>query len=436
MACAQAGHPRERVTALRDHSHPQSGILNRPPEHLAIAAYAFTDRTPASAGAILARLRSLVERELTSDLDDVSATSPKDAPSAETGELGFDDNYDRAHLTITLGIAASGFEILGVAGDQRPQDLISIPWAQLGDAPEILDQGDIALQVCADNLYIVEHVLRHVDEEMGDALTLVYVLPGAQRYSTRAGRTSRREGRAMIGFLDGTGNLRPNHDEQDARLVFVDPSSVLSYPPLPSSGSGGYQDQSAQFPGDLRPPPSVEPGWTRNGSYLVVRGSVLDINRWDDAVLGGQENVIGRFKVSGASQDLSDDPNLVFAEPAFVANQGNETVSVISHARKTNPRRPEDADRRIFRRGYPLIRAAGAAYDRGLVFIAFGRTISTQFEFITRAWMKNENFPRPGAGVDKLIEFDTRVLAGGYYFAPPLSNKAQPWSWILPALGA
>jgi Dyp-type peroxidase family len=268
---------------------------------------------------------------------------------------------------------------------------------------------------------------------MGDALAPAYVLPGAQRYSTRAGRTSRREGRALIGFLDGTGNLRPGKEDADDRLVFVDPDNVGTYPPIPASGSGGYQDQAAQFPGDLRPPPTSEPRWTSGGSYLVVRGSVVNIGSWDDTALGEQENVIGRFKVSGASQDLTDDPGRVFEEPAFTASQANETVSVTSHARKANPRRPEDADRRLFRRGYPLIRATGSAVERGLLFVAFARSISTQFEFVVRAWMQNENFPRPGAGRDRLLQFDNRVLGGGYYFVPALSNKNKPWSWVLPA---
>lgn len=417
---------------MHQHAHPQAGILNRPPEHLVVAAFNFVDRTPTNARVAIDRLEALVKNELTSNLDDVSASSPKDIPSAETGELGFDDNYDRAHLTVTLGIGASGFEALGVAADERPQDLIAIPWSQLGDSPELPEQGDLALQVCADNLFIVEHVLRRVGEELSDVLAPVYVLPGAQRYSTRAGRTSRREGRAMIGFLDGTSNLKPGKDEVDEKLVFVDPTNVASYPPLPASETGPYGGQGAQFPSDLRQPPTREPEWTALGSYMVVRGSVVDIDRWDDVPLGEQEHTIGRFKVSGASLDLSDDRNRVFEPPAFATDQSNVTVPVDSHARKVDPRRPEDADRRIFRRGFPLIRAVGASIERGLVFVAYGRTISTQFEFITRAWMRNPNFPHPGAGVDRLLAFDTRVLAGGYYFVPPIRRKDQPWSWILP----
>jgi hypothetical protein len=148
-------------------------ILNRPPERVAVAAYNLVDRTPTGSRAVLERLRGLLARELTSDLDDVSPTSPKDVPSPGTGELGFDDDYDRAHLTITLGLGASGFEALGIDPEDRPQDLIPIPWASLGDSPEISDQGDLVLHVCADNLYIVEHVSRRVEEEMSDGLTQV-----------------------------------------------------------------------------------------------------------------------------------------------------------------------------------------------------------------------------------------------------------------------
>jgi hypothetical protein len=66
------------------------------------------------------------------------------------------------------------------------------------------------------------------------------------------------------------------------------------------------------------------------------------------------------------------------------------------------------------------------------VFVAFGRTISTQFEFITRAWTANPNFPVPGAGVDLLRNFES-VLCGGYFFVPPLTASCSPLSWALPS---
>ena len=63
---------------------------------------------------------------------------------------------------------------------------------------------------------------------------------------------------------------------------------------------------------------------------------------------------------------------------------------------------------------------------------AFARTISTQFEFVTRAWTTNPNFPAPGAGVDQLRSFES-VLCGGYFFVPPLTTQCSPWSWAMPS---
>ena len=103
-----------------------------------------------------------------------------------------------------------------------------------------------------------------------------------------------------------------------------------------------------------------------------------------------------------------------------------------SHVRKVNPRsHPDDPKRRVFRRGYPLFQATVDGLKRGLVFICFGRTISTQFEFVTRAWTANPDFPTIGAGVDRLRAVE-QVVCGGYYFVPPLEYKTQPWSWVVP----
>ncbi len=376
-------------------------------------------------------LQELVHRELRSDLDELTPQSPKDEPPAETGELGFQDHYERGFLTITLGIAASGFDALGVAAEQRPADLIEIPWDQLGDSPAKRDSGALLLQICGDDPYVVEHVLRRVEEELGGRLSVVWTQAGVQRYTTRRSRPSRREARALIGFLDGTSNLRPRDNQDDRGLVFVDPDRT-DYPPLPQSGQHpGYPGTGPTFPGDLRPPPAQEPAWCRNGTYMVVRSSLIDVTTWDDKTLDDQEHTIGRFKFSGASLDLADDPSQLDVEPAFVANQDDIRVPLDSHVRKVNPRRPEDAQRRIFRRGFPLIDATADGLRRGLVFICFGRTISTQFEFIERAWRNNPDFPHQGVGVDRFRAFE-QVLSGGYYFIPAISHQRQPWSWVLP----
>jgi deferrochelatase/peroxidase EfeB len=412
---------------------PQAGILNRAPEHLLVCALAFAgERSGPRCRETLESLRELARRELQSDLDAMSASTPKEQPPPETGELGFADGYDRAMLTITLGISASGFEALAIPAEQRPADLIEIPWALLGDSPTKPESGDIVLQLCGDDPYVIEHVSRRIEEELADRLQTVWTQAAVQRYTTRRGRASRREARALNGFHDGTSNLRPRDNPDDRRLVFVNPDDVKNYPPVPQPGtSSGYPGSGPTFPSDLRGPPSAEPEWCRGGSYMVIRASILDIQSWDDQTLGAQEQVVGRFKFSGASLDLADDPDQRTSEPAFTSNQADARVPFDSHARKVNPRRPEDAERRIFRRGFPLLDATLDGLHRGLVFICFARSLSTQFEFIQRAWSTNPNFPQQNAGIDRLRQFE-QVTIGGYYYVPAIAHARQPWSWVLP----
>ncbi len=409
---------------------PQAGILNRPPENLLVAALTLTGSTPRDT---VESLRTIVEDELTSVL--APNADPAIAPP-ETGELGYQEHHDRAHLTITVGFSATGYDKLGVAAEDRPADLITIPWAQLGDTPDVADSGDIVLQICADNAYITEHVLRRIEHTLAGQAQTVWAHTGAQRYSSRPGRTAKREGRAWIGFLDGTSNLQPGKDDGDRALTFVDPDATGTYPAIPASGQPSQYGPSNQpvFPADLRPFTGAEPAWTRNGSYLAARVSVTDLPTWDAQTLTDQEATIGRHKKTGISLDLDNDPAATADTPtAFATDQTNEQVAITAHIRRANPRgSADDLARRIFRRGYPLYEGGSPTLRRGLVFLAYGRTLSTQFEFIFRGWITNRDFPHPDAGVDRLRQFDTQVLAGGYYFVPPLDDERKAWTWHVP----
>lgn len=412
----------------------QSGITNRPPEHVLLTALNLVGDPRAALDA----LRGLAQHELSSQVN-----GPDGPGLADTGELGYEPHHDRQFLTITLGLSSSAYDKLGFApdADDRPQDLIPIPWGQLEpSAPVNPDSGDVLLQICADSAYVCEHVLRRIEHELSQQVQVVWGHTGAQRYSSRAGRTARHEGRAWIGFLDGTSNLNPRHDPADRALTFVDPTPevVAGYPapeltagqPSPYGGPAG-----PVFPPDLRKPPGHEPESCRNGTYMAVRVSAHDLKSWDALPTAEQEQMVGRRKKTGVALDLPDtetDPN---ATPAFAADPNLTAVAVNAHIRKANPRTPADAPRRIFRRGYPLYEGGDNGLRRGLIFICFGRTLSTQFEFITRAWLRNENFPQSQAKSDPLLGFDAPVLAGGYYFVPPLEHASQPWSWHIPAPG-
>jgi deferrochelatase/peroxidase EfeB len=414
-------------------THFQAGILNRPPDHALFVSLELVPTEQIAAHAAIKRLRSLIKEELSSDLPEL-VPSLKEQEPAETGELGFKDDYDRYHLTVTVGFSSTAYDKLGVTGDDRPQDVRPIPWNDLGDQPENADNGGVLLQICSDSVYIVEHVARRVEHELSSEFRVVWAVQGAQRHTSRAGRISRTEGRALIGFLDGTSNLNPRHSDDDKHLVFVDqirddmPPRV---PPVDPNQPPAYgQPTPAEFPPELHDPPGPEPAWVVGGTYAVVRASTIAMSDWDHRTLGVQEHTIGRWKLSGSGLDQADDPNVNPQEPVF-ADADGATTPLTAHIRKANPRGPGDEKRRVFRRGYPLVLAtAGGGIALGLIFACFARTITTQFEFITRAWTTNPNFPSPGAGVDAFRQFE-HVLCGGYFFVPPLDDR-EPWSWHVP----
>lgn len=175
--------------------HFQQGITNRPLDHALLLALQMNTTDPGTSTQAVERLREVVHRELRSNLDETTPASPKDQPSAETGELGFDDNYERYHLTATVGFAASVYEKLGVPAEERPQDLRPIDWAALGDNARKPDNGDIVIQICTDSVYIAEHFQRRIEEELGDVFSIAWVIAGAQRHTAaRAASGAKRAG--------------------------------------------------------------------------------------------------------------------------------------------------------------------------------------------------------------------------------------------------
>ncbi|MEO6500520.1 MAG: Dyp-type peroxidase [Jatrophihabitantaceae bacterium] len=421
---------------------PQHGITAHPPQHLLIAALSFA--APADTAGnqtILTTVRETLRKELAGDLDEITSATPKGTPTAETGEVGVADGWEQNNLTVDVGFSASGFAALGYAASQ-PADLTEVPWANFGPhIPANPASGDVVLHIRADNVFAVEHALRRIEYTLAGKLATLWTLAGTQRYALK--RTKLRdEGRALIGFHDGLSNLDPT-SEADRTLIFVDPAAVPSYPPTPppspAPGTPGYGGQpptstEPNFPSTLRQPPPAEPAWTLGGSYMFVRGSVVGTPAWDAQSLGTQEAAVGRFKASGAFLDREDTAANKTQQPAFATDPNSVLVPPTAHARRANPRlAPTDPQRRVLRRGYPLLQTGAGTVKRGLTLVTFSRSLSTQIEFIMAAWLANPDFPHPGAGPDPLLAFETDVLAGGYYFMPALADDTEPTSWVLPS---
>lgn len=426
----------------------QPGIADPAPEHVCVAALTFNSGQQANV--VLATLAELVRREYGADIDAIDRETPTGAVTADAGELGVDTGYDTTNLTITLGISASGFAALDMTATQ-PADIFAVDWAQLFDQPTNPSPGDLVLQICADSAYLVEHILRRIEITMAGQLTIIWTLTGEQRNgASHGGPLHAGVARALIGFHDGLSNLDPS-DSTDAALIFcsqpgapvVPPTPPAGAQPAPSPGQPGYNQPGQPqpvFPSTLRPAPRPEPAWAAGGTYMAVRATLMQTSTWDSQTLEAQQNAVGRFKYSGAALDNPNELAHQADPPAFAANPADTAVPPTSHIRRANPRaQATDADRRIFRRGYPLIVAnASGSLQRGLLFIAFGRTLSTQVDFVMKAWLKNPNFPLPNAGIDPLLKLEmqaspgvSQVIAGGYYFVPPLADPTRPWSWKL-----
>lgn len=392
------------LTSKPGHQPPnrQIGITEASQEHLLLGALQFVPTDPTLCQQALERLRDVIRAELQNDLAD---------PATETGELGYDPKYDDRQLSVTVGFSSSGYQKLAVT--LQPRDLKPIPPDVLdssgsGQGAEIVGEGDVLLKIASNDIYVAEHVLRRVEHELPDVFSVVWVQTGAHRYNTRQSKNPRYELRALNGFLDGTSNLDPSNPN-DRALIFTD-HNRMDYPPLPTADQYGG---NVTFPPDLRPPPTeAEPALLDGGSYLAVEVLLINTAEFDKQALDEQERIVGQRKVTG--------------EPV-------QPQDVASHALKSNPGRAEDLPRRYLRRGYPLIRPYGSTLGRGLIFIAFGRTLSTQVEFGRRAWIDNQNFPHNGAGRDLLLSrfVAPRLLCGGYYFVPPLEHKTKPWSWVI-----
>jgi deferrochelatase/peroxidase EfeB len=206
--------------------------------------------------------------------------------------------------------------------------------------------GDICVQACSDDPQVAFHAVRNLARIGRGAVVMRWSQLGFGRTSTttRAQDTPRN----LMGFKDGTNNLRAEDTAELDRFVWV--------------GDEG-------------------PDWLRGGTYLVSRRIRMLIEVWDRATLSDQEDTIGRVKVSGAPLG----GNAEFDKPDLKArSQGLPVIPTDAHIRLSAP---ESAATRLLRRGYSFTDGfdeVTGQLDAGLFFISFQRDPS-QFEAVQRA---------------------------------------------------
>jgi deferrochelatase/peroxidase EfeB len=293
------------------------------------------------------------------------------APPQDTGEaLGLAP----ARLTVTFGLGPSLFdERFGLAG-LRPAPLRQLPALPGDELNRERSGGDLCVQACADDPQVAFHAVRNLARIGRGAVTVRWSQLGFGRTSS----TSRAQAtpRNLLGFKDGTANLKAEDVQALARHVWV--------------------------AGDR----AGEPSWLRNGTYLVARRIRMLIEVWDRTSLGDQEQTIGRRKASGAPLGERDE----------FATLKVDRLPADSHVRLAAP--SSNGGAALLRRGYSFTDGLDdrlGQLDAGLFFLSFQRDPDA-FVRVQRQLGSN----------DALNEYIKHV-GSGVWAIPP---GAPPGGWV------
>ena len=221
------------------------------------------------------------------------------------GKFESEDDSDIARdagpssLTLTFGFGYSFFARTGLE-QQRPTALDPLPAFSSDRLDRARSDGDLWVQIGADDALVAFHALRAVQKDAGAAARVRWQMNGFNR---SPGATARpMTTRNLMGQVDGTRNPKPQEPDFDERIF------------VPEEG---------------------EPAWMANGSYVVVRRIRMLLDDWEKLSLREQEGVIGRRKADGAPLSGGDEKTDMDLEKTDA--QGNLVVPINAHARITRP---------------------------------------------------------------------------------------------------
>ena len=345
----------------------QAGIATPAQDRLHFAAFDLVTESRSELRELM-REWTLAAAEMTSGQMIGDTNNMSLAPPEDTGETV---GLLPSRLTVTFGFGPSLFEKggLGLQG-KRPaalRDLPPLPGDELNDSES---GGDICVQACSDDPQVAFHAIRNLARIGRGTVVMRWSQLGFGR--TASTSRSQETPRNLMGFKDGTANIKAEDGEAVDRFVWV-------------GGEG--------------------PAWMRGGSYMVTRRIRMLLEVWDRSALGDQEETIGRDKYAGAPLGGSDE-----FEPLDLKAErnGKPVIPVDAHVRLASA--SANGGERILRRGYSFTDGVDESLgelEAGLFFICFQRDPQRQFVAIQR---------RLGAS-DALNEYIKHV--GSAVFAAP-----------------
>ncbi|MEV0032507.1 Dyp-type peroxidase [Nocardia sp. NPDC050793] len=238
-----------------------------------------------------------------------------------------------ARLTVTVGLGPAVFTAAGLE-HRRPAWLRPLPPFAIDRLEPGWSDGDLLLQICAEEATAVAHAVRVLCRSVTSLLTVRWVQRGFR--DAAPGRTPRN----LMGQVDGTVNIAaPDFD----RLI--------------------WDDGAAQ-------------PWLAGGTSLVLRRIAMALDTWDEIDQEGRELTVGRKLGNGAPLTGSREVD----EPDFAAVDAHGIPVIPPSAHIARARHTHDGER-FLRRGYNYddAPAPGQTSNSGLLFAAYQRDVDAQY---------------------------------------------------------
>ncbi|GAA3909039.1 iron uptake transporter deferrochelatase/peroxidase subunit [Streptomyces gulbargensis] len=257
------------------------------------------------------------------------------AGEAPAGDTGVALDAGPSSLTITFGFGRTFFDRTGLTA-RRPAELDPLPAFSSDALDPRRSEGDLWVQIGADDALVAFHALRAVQKDAGDAARVRWQMNGFNR---SAGATAKpMTARNLMGQIDGTGNPKPDEPDFDRRIF------------VPAGAPGGQE-------------------WMAGGSYAVVRRIRMLLDDWEKLSLEKQEKVIGRRKSDGAP--LSGGTETSELDLNKLGPDGRPVIPDNAHARISAPE--QNGGAAMLRRPFSFHDgiAPDGTPDAGLLFICW-----------------------------------------------------------------
>ncbi|MEU5833930.1 iron uptake transporter deferrochelatase/peroxidase subunit [Streptomyces diacarni] len=310
-------------TGVAFHGTHQAGIVTPAQAHGHLVAFDLMSGAGRRQAAALLRRWSDAARRM-------MAGEP---PSGGERDTGIALDAGPSSLTVTFGFGRTFFTRTGMK-KELPRQLAPLPDFSADALDKERSDGDLWVQIGADDALVAFHALRALQREAAGAARVRWQMSGFNR---SPGATDRpRTVRNLMGQVDGSNNPKTT-DDDFAERVFV-----------PSSG---------------------EPSWMAGGSFVVQRRIRMLLDSWDEHALGEQERVIGRRKSDGAP--LSGGHEHTAPDLDKRGKDGLPVIAADAHVRVAAPETNGGAA--MLRRSFSFHDGFGdgGAPDAGLLFLAW-----------------------------------------------------------------